>query len=67
MHSAHLLVLTEGRSGWTVVQHSTRYRALGRETISRSVEDAAFAQVTWHTAENVGFHQPVMTALVESK
>ena len=63
MHSVHFLVLTEGSNGWTVAHHSTRYRALERKTISRAVEHAGFAHVTWHNADDIGFHQPVMTAL----
>ena len=63
MHSVHFLVLTEGSTGWTIAHHTTRYRALGRNTISRAAELAGFAQVTWHAAEDVGFHQPVMTAV----
>ena len=63
MHSVHFLVLTEGSTGWTVAHHTTRYRALERMTISRAAELAGFANVTWHGAEDVGFHQPVMTAV----
>ena len=63
MYTVHLLILTEGPSGWTVASHSTTYRALGRAELKRLAEDAGFTQVTWHEAEAVLFHQPIMTAI----
>jgi len=30
MYTVRFLILTEGQSGWTVEQYSTRYRALKR-------------------------------------
>ena len=66
MHTVHLLVLTEAQTGWAIAHHSTRYRAIGRETITRAAEHAGFTKVTWHTGDDVGFHQPVMTAVHEA-
>ena len=63
MYTVRLLVLTEGQAGWTVTHHSSRYRAVGRATITRAAEDAGFTQVTWYAGEDVRFHQPVMTAV----
>ena len=63
MYTVHFLVLTEGRAGWTVAHHSSRYRAVGRATITRVAEDAGFTRVTWYGGADVGFHQPVMTAV----
>ena len=63
MYTVHLLVLTEGRAGWTVAHHSSRYRAVGRATITRVAEDAGYTRVTWYAGADVGFHQPVMTAV----
>jgi glycine/sarcosine N-methyltransferase len=63
MYTLHLLVLTEGREGWKIAHHSSRLRAVGQATITRVAEDAGFAQVTWHAGADVGFHQPVMTAV----
>ena len=63
MCTVHFLVLTEGRAGWTVAHHSSRYRAVGRATITRVAEDAGFTRVTWYRGADVGFHQPVMTAV----
>ena len=63
MYTVRFLVLTEGRAGWTVAHHSSRYRAIGRATITRATEEVGLTQVTWHAREEIHFHQPVMTAV----
>ena len=63
MYTVHFLVLSEGLAGWTVAHHSSRYRAVGRATLTRTAEDVGFTQVTWYSGKDVGFHQPVMTAV----
>jgi hypothetical protein len=65
MYTVRFLILTEGQSGWTVEQFSTRYRALERSSLKRAAEFAGFGRIAWHTAEEVPFHQPVMTGLKE--
>lgn len=65
MHTVRFLILTEGQSEWTVEQHSTRYRALKRSVLKRAAELAGFVRIVWRTAEEVPFHQPVMTGLKE--
>jgi len=65
MYTIQLLVLTEGPTGWNVNQHSTRYRAIGREALKVAAEHAGFTQIRWNEGNDVGFHQPVMTALRE--
>ena len=66
MHTVRFLILTEGQSEWTVEHFSGRFRALKRSVLKRAAELAGFERVTWHTAEEVPFHQPVMTALKEA-
>lgn len=63
MYTVHLLVLTEGPQGWSIADHSTRYRALRRQTITGTAQESGFTEVTWYTADQVGFYQPVMTAV----
>ena len=63
MYTVHFLVLTEGQAGWTVAHHSSRYRAVGRATITRTAEEVGFTQVTWYAGKDVRFYQPVMTAV----
>ena len=62
MYTVHLLVLTEGQQGWSVADHSARYRALKRDAITEAAYGAGFTQVTWYTADQIGYHQPVMSA-----
>jgi glycine/sarcosine N-methyltransferase len=67
MHTVRFLILTEGQSGWTVEEKfSARFRALTRSALKQAAELAGFGSVIWHTAEEVPFHQPVMTALKEA-
>ena len=63
MYTVHFLVLTEGPTGWMVAHHSSRYRAVGRATLTRAAEDAGFTQVTWYAGKDVQYHQPIMTAM----
>jgi glycine/sarcosine N-methyltransferase len=65
MYTVRFLILTEGQSGWTIKQHSTRYRALKRSELGEAADLAGFVRIAWHTAEEVPFYQPVMTALKE--
>jgi len=65
MYTVRFLILTEGPSGWTVEQHSTHYRALKRSELDGAAQLAGFVRTAWHTAEEVAFYQPVMTALKE--
>jgi len=62
LYTIHLLVLTEEPTGWKVSHHSTRYRAIGREALKKSAKQAGFTQIRWDEGDDVGFHQPVMTA-----
>lgn len=63
MYTVHFLILTEGAVGWTVSHHSARYRAIGRHALRLAAAKAGFIGIEWHEAENIGFHQPAMTAL----
>jgi hypothetical protein len=65
LYTVRFLILTEGKSGWTVDQHSARYRALERSVLKRAAERAGFAHIAWRAADEVPFHQPVMTGLKE--
>ena len=62
MHTVRFLVLTDG-GGWTVEDHSVRYRAITRAAVTRLAAAARFAGITWHEAEETGYHQPIMTAV----
>jgi hypothetical protein len=54
--------VTEAETGWTLATHGARYRAITSGELTRAVEDAGFGEVAWRGVDDVGFHQPVMTA-----
>ena len=63
MYTVRFLILTEGSTGWSVSHHSARYRAIGRNALTLAAANAGFTGIEWHEAEEIGFHQPTMTAL----
>jgi glycine/sarcosine N-methyltransferase len=62
LHSVRFLILSETASGWTVEEHSTRYRAVGRASLTSAAEAAGLADIAWLDADAADWHQPVMTA-----
>lgn len=63
LHTVRFLVLTEAATGWTVDQHSVRYRAITMGSLSEIARAAGFDNVNWHSGDQIGYHQPVMTAV----
>jgi SAM-dependent methyltransferase len=64
LYAVRFFVLTEIADGrWTLDQHATRYRAITSDALSRAAQSAGLTDVEWHTADSVGYHQPVMTAV----
>jgi SAM-dependent methyltransferase len=45
------------------IHHATRYRALKRAELDALLASAGFVEVRWHTPEQSGFYQPVVSAL----
>jgi SAM-dependent methyltransferase len=64
-YTVRFLVLTQNDSGWSVAEHTTRYRAITRDELTRAAVAADFGDVTWLPGRQVeGFHwQQVMTAI----
>ncbi len=62
LYTVRFFVLTESGSGWTLVHHATRYRAITSGVLSRIAADAGFEAIAWLSGETTGFHQPVITA-----
>ncbi len=63
MYDVHFFVLREESNAWTLSAHyQTRYRALLRRDLTAAARGAGFESVQWHEPNEVGFHQPVMTA-----
>jgi glycine/sarcosine N-methyltransferase len=61
-YTVRFFALTESDAGWTLEQHSARYRAITSDELSRAARRAGFDSVKWHAADGIGYHQPVMTA-----
>ncbi len=61
-HTVRFLVLTEDGGEWSVTHHHGRYRAITRAELTACAERALLTEVTWHSAEQAGLHQPAMTA-----
>ncbi|MBC9729422.1 class I SAM-dependent methyltransferase [Streptomyces sp. TRM68367] len=47
---------------WTVRHRRTTYWALTRAEVTQFAADAGFTDITWHSPDSTGFHQPVLTA-----
>lgn len=62
-YTVRFFVLTESGGDWSLAHHSTRYRAITSGALSRAAKEVGFNRITWLSAENAGFHQPVMTAV----
>ncbi len=56
-------MLAEADSGWTVREHTTRYRAIRRAELTAAAEAAGFADVAWPEDSAVLGGQQVMTAV----
>ena len=63
IYDLHFFVLSELSDEWSLTAHyQTRYRALRRHELNAAAHDVGFDAITWHEPEDVGFHQPVLTA-----
>jgi glycine/sarcosine N-methyltransferase len=62
LYTVRFLILTQQATGWTVAEHSTRYRAITSTELADSARLAGFDDVDWLTADEAQFHQPVMIA-----
>jgi SAM-dependent methyltransferase len=62
LYTVRYLVLTEEERGWTVEEHTTRYRAITRVELTAAAEAAGFTAVAWPTDREVVGGQQAMTA-----
>lgn len=63
LYTVRFFFLTETGDAWTLSQHAARYRAITSAELRSAAVEAGYGEVVWHAAEDVGFHQPVMTAV----
>ncbi len=57
-----LFIMNQKPGGWQVREVRTRYRAIRRKELTLALESAGFAKIAWHTPEQLGYFQPVVTA-----
>lgn len=62
LYTVRFLILTHEDGRWHVADHATRYRALPAAQLTDSASRAGLIGITWLTAEQTGFHQPIMIA-----
>ena len=62
LYTVRFFFITETEAGWTLAHHNARYRAMSRAELTGAARGAGFGDVVWHEAEEVGFHQPIVTA-----
>jgi glycine/sarcosine N-methyltransferase len=51
------------RGGWQTSCHTGEYRALRRAELEQAVASVGLTGVQWHTPEQSGYYQPIVTAL----
>ncbi len=61
-YTVHLFLVGESGDGWDTQHHETRYRAVLREELTEILHEAGFQKVAWHSPEESGYYQPVVTA-----
>ncbi|MGZ8602705.1 MAG: class I SAM-dependent methyltransferase [Actinomycetota bacterium] len=57
-----LFIVEETDDGWSSTVRSTRYRALHRAEMDAALTAAGFDGVAWHSTEDSGYYQPIVTA-----
>jgi hypothetical protein len=60
-YRVHQFILQE-EGGWRTAHHGGEYRALLRDDLAAAVRQAGLEEVRWHTPEESGYYQPVVTA-----
>lgn len=62
LYTVRFFFITETADGWELAHHDARYRAMPRAELTASAATAGFRDIVWREADDVGYHQPVMTA-----
>lgn len=61
-YQVHHFILRQNPEGWQTHHYTTHYRALLRDELSQILNEAGFAEITWHLPEASGYYQPIVTA-----
>lgn len=61
-YTMHHFIVQQTDGGWQTVERMTDYRALLREELSDILREAGFSGIRWHTTDESGYVQPIVTA-----
>ena len=61
-YNNHQFLIKETDGSYELKHFETELRVLLRDEIMKAVQDAGYQEVTWHTPEDSGYYQPVITA-----
>jgi glycine/sarcosine N-methyltransferase len=61
-YTVRFFFITETGDGWDLAHHDARYRALPRAELTAAAATAGFEDIIWREADDVGYHQPILTA-----
>jgi glycine/sarcosine N-methyltransferase len=62
LYTVRFFFITETDDEWELAHHGARYRAMPRAELTSAALAAGFDDVVWREADDVGYHQPIMTA-----
>lgn len=66
-YEVHLYLTWNSASGWTTKHYASRYSAVTRAELTRSLEARAFKEVEWLMPEATTFYQPIVVARKEGE
>ena len=61
-YTVHQFIVREAGGDWQTRHYETVYRALPRDELSQTLQEAGFSEVCWHTPQESGYYQPIVTA-----
>ena len=61
IYTVHQYVVRELGGAWRTHHQATVYRALQRSELAAVVRTAGFREVGWHSPEETGYYQPILT------
>ncbi|MCL5950465.1 MAG: methyltransferase domain-containing protein [Chloroflexi bacterium] len=61
-YRVHQFILVQAGNEWKTVHFETVYRALLQSELEESLRKQGFADIHWHTPDESGYYQPVVTA-----
>ncbi len=61
-YTLRLFILEEADGEWRTTHAATRYRALLRGELDSILHGAGFTDIRWHSPEESGYYQPIVTA-----